>query len=662
MRKERTKHKRLVSSFFGRRMEEIMKGKNKIAAVLLGLVLAVVPLIVSAYNYEIGLMEFSWFANSEKAYDFFLYWKGQALILLCGLLALYAAVKPFVVKENKPAALGVRWFDKRYITALAVYLGTVVLSAVLSEHKDMAVWGGYEQWEGMIIIVAYVAVLFFAYYLISGKAEINIVIWGLFVGVFVMSILSVGQFCESDFFRKEAGQSVMNFMLDKKLKFTFAFDPGRVYATLYNPNYVGSYVALVMPVVLSLISIKERRWFTVKNVLVALTGIFLVIMLAGSESVTGFLGVFASFVLLAAFVVMHNKTHPKRIWIAAGICVVALAAAVWFNRPVFEYGFNKIVNPTPNNFLIKSMESEGDYLQIRTVEDDLLKLKIRAAETGYQYEAVDGDGKTVRTYAGEEANVTKFDDRRFSGIECIAKSVQAGGLLNAVDVRTPSTGKTYTVVLAGETTGGSMPQTGYCIYNPFQKVDELRHIPNVGFEENQHFGSRRGYLWSRTFPLLTKHILLGSGPNTFVYEFPNHDYVGMENVGYDGNIVTKPHNMFMQIWVQTGLLSLIAFLALYVLYFVDSMKQYFRKTGYSRFEVVGIGILLGTFGYLVTGLANDSTVAVAPVYWCLLGTGMAVNRYNKEQNLKQAGEKGNGRSKRRRRSGVRSRGSATHGN
>ena len=54
-------------------------------------------------------------------------------------------------------------------------------------------------------------------------------------------------------------------------------------------------------------------------------------------------------------------------------------------------------------------------------------------------------------------------------------------------------------------------------------------------------------------------------------------------------------------------------------------------------EIFGIGIMLGTFGYLVTGLANDSTVAVAPVYWCLLGVGMAVNRYNRRNS--QIGEK-----------------------
>ena len=35
--------------------------------------------------------------------------------------------------------------------------------------------------------------------------------------------------------------------------------------------------------------------------------------------------------------------------------------------------------------------------------------------------------------------------------------------------------------------------------------------------------------------------------------------------------------------------------------------------------------MIGTFSYMVTGLANDSTVTVAPVYWGMLGLGMATN-------------------------------------
>ena len=65
---------------------------------------------------------------------------------------------------------------------------------------------------------------------------------------------------------------------------------------------------------------------------------------------------------------------------------------------------------------------------------------------------------------------------------------------------------------------------------------------------------------------------------------------------------------------------------------MESIRLYFLCGGLRSSEKIGLGIMLGTFGYIVTGLANDSTVAVAPLYWCLLGTGMAVNRYNRMGN------------------------------
>lgn len=608
-------------------MELFMKGKRCIGAVLLVLVLSVVPLVVSAFYYQIGLKEYPWFSDSDAAYDFFLYWKGQLLILLCGLIALYTAVRQMF--EKRDAWRGAKGVERKYVIPLILYFALAVLSSVLSEQRDTALWGGYEQWEGIIIIAAYVSVLFFAYLLLDDKTEFCIVEWGFLTGVFVLSALSVCQYFGHDFFRTEAGQAVMNFMTEKKLNFKFNFETGRVYATLYNPNYVGSYVALVLPVVLSLVSREKKPAALIRSGLAVATGIGLIIMLFGSESVTGCIGVLAAFVLFVVFVTADPNRNVKKLLAATGGCVVVLVAAVWLNRPVFEYGINKIVNPTPNEFFVKSMESKAGALYIKTVEDDVLKLTCERSDGQFQYTAEDDGGTHVDLY--EDAGKIKIRDERFSKIEIHETEVTEGGERKAAFViDTPSVWKSYTVVPATKSYNGmALLQRVYRIYNPFGKIDRLRHVESMGFEENQHFGSRRGYIWSRTFPLLKNHVLVGSGPNTFVYEFPNDDYVGMKNVGYDSAIVTKPHNMFMQIWVQTGLLSLLAFLALYAVYFAESMKLYFRKNQYRRSDLVGIGILLGTFGYLVTGLANDSTVAVAPVYWCLLGVGMALNRWNK---------------------------------
>lgn len=604
-----------------------MRRKNCLGAVLLVMVLSVVPLVVSAFRYQIGLREHPWFSDSDLYYDFFLYWKGQLLILLCGLLALYTAVGQMSGRYRLEK--GAKVFEGKYMISLGLYLVLAVLSAVFSGHRHMAVWGGYEQWEGVIIITAYVSVLFFAYLLADGKTAFRIVMWGLLAGAFVISVLSTGQFFGHDFFRTQAGQAVMNFMISKKLKFTFNFEVGRVYATLYNPNYVGSYVALVLPVVLSLVSREKSVGARIRSALALVTAAGLLVMLSGSQSVTGCIGVLASFILFAVFVAAYPNRNPKKLCIATGVCVAVLAAAVWLNWPVFEYGINKIVNPAPNEFFIKSMESKDGVLQVVTAEDDVLKLTCEGDGGEYQYAAADGGGAQVELY--EEEGKWKFRDERFSKIELRETQVaDHGEQKTAVILDTPSVWKSYTVVPEWASyTGPGLNQRVFRMYNPFGKIDQLRHIESTGFEENQHFGSRRGYIWSRTIPLLKNHILLGSGPNTFVYEFPNDDYVGMKNVGYNGSVVTKPHNMYMQTWVQTGLLSLLAFLALYAVYFAESMKLYFRKEKYRWSDLFGTGILLGTFGYLVTGLANDSTVAVAPVYWCLLGVGMAVNRWNK---------------------------------
>ena len=80
-----------------------------------------------------------------------------------------------------------------------------------------------------------------------------------------------------------------------------------------------------------------------------------------------------------------------------------------------------------------------------------------------------------------------------------------------------------------------------------------------------------------------------------------------------------------KIGVQTGILSLICFLVFYFWYFAVSIKLY-RKANKSEYLVkIGIGILCGTFGYMVVGLINDSMVVTAPLFWTLLGVGLACN-------------------------------------
>ncbi len=81
--------------------------------------------------------------------------------------------------------------------------------------------------------------------------------------------------------------------------------------------------------------------------------------------------------------------------------------------------------------------------------------------------------------------------------------------------------------------------------------------------------SGRAFIWSRTLPLLMDNIFLGTGPDTFLLAFPNDDFVALSNSGYGDELITKPHNMYLQTAVQTGVLSLICFLVFYIWYFLE---------------------------------------------------------------------------------------------
>ena len=117
--------------------------------------------------------------------------------------------------------------------------------------------------------------------------------------------------------------------------------------------------------------------------------------------------------------------------------------------------------------------------------------------------------------------------------------------------------------------------------------------------------------------------------------FPQADYAGKYNIGYFSDatdiVVDKPHNMYLGMAVNTGVISLIAALCVFAFYLINSFKIY-SKNEYSGFiSLMGAGVFVAVCGFLVAGLVNDSTVQVMPTFYALLGTGFAANRVLKEK-------------------------------
>ena len=59
----------------------------------------------------------------------------------------------------------------------------------------------------------------------------------------------------------------------------------------------------------------------------------------------------------------------------------------------------------------------------------------------------------------------------------------------------------------------------------------------------------------------------------------------------------------------------------------DRKKTWLQKTA--------MAIFCGASGYMVVGLANDSSVCVAPLFWILMGLGFAGNHMIKRSKAKE---------------------------
>ncbi len=167
----------------------------------------------------------------------------------------------------------------------------------------------------------------------------------------------------------------------------------------------------------------------------------------------------------------------------------------------------------------------------------------------------------------------------------------------------------------------------------------LSIIPHSELIKDYKIGTGRGRIWATTIPMLKKYILVGSGADTFAFAFPQNDYVTVYNNGgishgslYMTLVTDKAHSLYMQYWVNTGLISLLAWLTLVGYYLVGAAKQ-FRKRGFVEFsDFVNGGIFCGIIGFLFVAFFNDGSVNTMPMFYTMLGTGLAINMKDKWPN------------------------------
>ncbi|MBM7557984.1 O-antigen ligase family protein [Halanaerobacter jeridensis] len=134
-------------------------------------------------------------------------------------------------------------------------------------------------------------------------------------------------------------------------------------------------------------------------------------------------------------------------------------------------------------------------------------------------------------------------------------------------------------------------------------------------EEIDKVGSSRMYIYKTTVPLLLKNPLLGSGPDTFQIVYPQEKYREFKGRML---ILDKAHSEYLQLGVTLGIPALIAYLWFLFVVLKKTLITISTKKKYQ------IALFLAVISYLVQATFNISVIAVAPVFWILLGLNFVV--------------------------------------
>ncbi len=602
-------------------------------------VLAIIPLIVKSYFYDCGLWQYDFFIReeaykemaAEPSVDFFLTWKMIFFIAAASIMACIIVYK--AIKEGRKIK-----FNKVFIP-LAVYALLVVLSSVFSQYRHYSFTGIYEQFESMFALLGYCVVAYYAFLYVNTKEDLNRIIAALVFSSVVILLIGISQAFFTDFYQTKLGAKFILGSDAERLGpegLVFNFEKGRVYITVYNPNYVGSYVSLLMPVFLMLVFAAPKLWQKIGSGVLAVGMIF---ELLGSQSRAGFVGVIVSLILI---VVVFNRRLLKNILPIAIAGVVLVGIVVGYD--IYSGGLirNKIkaaFAPAENNFDLRSIETLDDKVAF-DYKGNILNVGYEEhydetyGQYGYILSVTDADGKDVdmQLYSSEDGYFYYLeDDERYGELTIYMTSLQYEGVGAAVVIG----GHEWNIVNRKDVLTGA---DDYYLYSPYGKLVKSKPSESVEWlEKRSGFASGRGFIWAKTIPLLKKYFVLGSGADTFSMAFPNSDFPAMRNGGFEFQLMTKPHNMYLQIGVQTGTLSMLAIMVYFVWFLVIGIGTMLKVKKYDFTAFVGTGILTGSAGYMVVQLINDSSICVAPFFWVLSGVGLAIfTMLKKEQEAELA--------------------------
>jgi len=575
--------------------------KNFIYTIPIAVIVILLPLLVRFGIYETGLDKVVW--TNEPAYstDLYLYCKAVLFTILsaCLLILMLIDIKHVIqiIKTEK-----IIWIF------FAGYSVLVLLSAILSDYQLFAWKGSVGQFESVFVLLGYVLTGLYLFIYCREKEIAAKVPYFFLTSSLIMGIIGLFQFLGKDLFATNFVQSlcIPQYVLEESGGIQFSFEKNRVYLTLYNPNYAGIYCACLLVILFSLFLYEKKK---VVKALYALAMLGMVISLVGAGSKTG---IAVAAVMMLVVIVLHLRKLLKYWYFAVPgfyLIVICVSLAFEFNSVNLFQSFVQAVKPVKAEYHLTELYTDRNGIHF-CYDDISFFVAMDASDGGIAVGAVCEDGS--------EITVTEVTDGSAHFMLSHEKLPDM-----------PVSFMTYNnFICMGVTVDGeewivtNQIANTYLYLNNSGKWDRIVPAKKAVFTDYPNWISGRGEIWSKTIPLLKTNILLGSGPDSFVMMYQNNDYLGEHNIGGKTEYTTRPHNWYLQMGVQTGVVSLLLILAGFVIYLLRGVSTCIKNSLMENKEKTNAYVeafFLGSVTFMLMGLINDSTICVTPLFWCMFG-------------------------------------------
>ena len=570
--------------------------------------MGIIPLIVHTYSYNSNLSQFNWFpSGADSQTDFFFGWKMITIIVVGIVMAGILFYQYFKKKQ------GLRFENAFYF--LFFYAMFVAMSALFSSYKYWVVRGSYELFEPVWVVFVYILLCYYTYHFVQQEQQVKFILCGAGIGMAVVTLIGVFQYFGMDFFKTGFGKHLITnpSWWDNLDSLSFNMLEGTSYTTLYNPNFLSFYFGMLIPLLVCVFIAAKKAW---QRVLIIVAEVLCLICLKGSRSDTGWMALVVGGVILALVLLSRKK---KAFCVALAIMLIGGVAAVAVGSKT-DVGIqikNTIVGTfrIDDRYAVRDIDTGTDSVMLN-VRGNKMYVSYTTDESGVIVpNCTDENGQTLELAMTDADNqIYVINDERF-----------AGGSIQPIllgDDNIPAISVTYDGIAWDFV---ETQEAGYCYLNKSGKLVKWEKIKNANlFKEDAM--SYRGHMWNVTIPLLGKHVLIGSGANTYMFEYPQDDYLGQAYIYGFNSYEVKAHCWYLQQWVESGLIGTLALLIFMAWYAVQSIRIYRRVDLHESLSWIGFGLFAAVLVYLIAGIANDSNVCTAPVFWGMLGLGMATNR------------------------------------